>query len=132
MTPQKSGSESERRAAEPAAADELLPLPHLSFQVLLALAARELHGYGIVKEIERRDGRRPSTGSLYLAIQRLEREGLVEPAPAAEREVDDDEDSRRRYYRLTEPGRAVARAEAARLAELVADARARDLLTGRS
>lgn len=94
---------------------DLLPLPHLEFQVLACLAGADLHGYGIVKEVAARSdtGTRPSTGSLYLAIARLEENGLVE-----ETRTPPGEDDRRRTYRLTPFGRRVAEAEAERLGEL--------------
>lgn len=102
------------------------PTP-LTYQVLLALADGERHGYGIIKEMEERDaGPAPSTGALYLALQRMEGDGLIEDAPAP----DEDADARRRYYRITARGRAMAEAESARLAELVAAARAKNLLAG--
>jgi len=103
-----------------------LPLPGLAFQVLLVLAAGDNHGYGIAKEAEANTaGRtRVGTGSLYLSMAKLADQGLIErcPAPPASR------DRRRRYYRLTNFGRQVASAEAARLADLVRIAGQRDLL----
>ncbi|MGH7481457.1 MAG: PadR family transcriptional regulator [Longimicrobiales bacterium] len=103
---------------EPAIPD-LLPLPAASFQILLALAGQDLHGYGIMLEIEERTGGevRMSAGTLYRSIQRMLEQGLIvertkRPAPA-------DDDPRRRYYGITKLGRAVAGAEASRLAELV-------------
>ena len=97
---------------------ELLPLTPISFHILLALASAENHGYGLMKEIrERSDGRlRPATGTVYLALQRLEDDDLVTDATRKPRSRDD---PRRRYYRLTPFGRRVARAEAERLARLV-------------
>jgi DNA-binding PadR family transcriptional regulator len=101
----------------------------LTYQILLALADADRHGYGIIKEIETQLGAvsAPSTGALYLALQRMEREGLVAEAAAAA-----GEDARRRYYRLTRRGRAVAEEESARLAALVATARRKHLLAGRA
>ena len=103
-----------------------LPLTPLSFQILVALADEARHGYGIIKEIEERSGRplKSSTGTLYLAIQRLEQEGLVEEARGRR----GDGDSRRRYYRLTAQGREVASAEASRLDTLVGVAREKHLI----
>lgn len=103
-----------------------LPLTPLSYQILLALADAPRHGYGIIKEIEAREGEEaaPSTGALYLALQRMEGEGRIEDAPAPA----DERDGRRRYYRLTEAGRELARAESLRLAGLVAAARRKKLL----
>lgn len=112
-------------ASEPAS---FLPLTPLTFHILTALVDADLHGYGIIKELERRTGGRvpPSTGSVYLAIQRLEDDGLVEES--SERPDPADDDSRRRYYRLTDLGRGVAEAEAERLAALLGLAREKRLI----
>ena len=108
--------------------DRVLPLTPTVFHVLVALAGGPRHGYAIIKEIETREGEAsaPSTGALYLALQRLEREGMIDDAPTPEGE----RDRRRRYYRLTVEGRRVAEAESARLAGLLAAARTRKLLPG--
>lgn len=102
-----------------------LPLTPLSFQILVALADVPRHGYGILKEIESSTEApfRSSTGTLYLAIQRLEQEGLIEEDPDHE-----STDARRRYYRLTGPGRDVAVAESRRLARLLDVSRSKGLL----
>ena len=101
----------------------------LTYQILLALADSERHGYGIIKEIEERAGAAsaPSTGALYLALQRMQRDGLIAEAP--ERLADTD-DARRRYYALTAKGREHAKDESLRLVALVSDARAKKLLAG--
>ena len=101
----------------------------LTYQVLLALADGDLHGYGIVKEIEQRSGptAAPSTGALYLALQRMEAAGLIAEAP---RPPDDGGDARRRYYRITSRGRSVAEAESRGLEALVAAARRKKLIAG--
>lgn len=98
----------------------------LTYDILLALADEPRHGYGIIKEIELRSGARaaPSTGALYLAIQRMEAVSLLEEAPRPRGATD----ARRRYYRLTPAGRAAAREESARMAALVASAREKNLL----
>jgi len=98
------------------------PLSHLSFHILLALADEDRHGYGILKEIEERAGGwvPPSTGALYLALQRLEQRGWIEESP--ERPDPAEDDARRRYYRLTAEGRRVAERESERLAALVSAA----------
>jgi DNA-binding PadR family transcriptional regulator len=99
-----------------------LPLTPLSFQILVAVADGPRHGYGIIKEIELASGKpmKSSTGTLYLAIERLEQEGLLEEEPSR--------DPRRRYYRLTELGRRTAAAEATRLATLLGVARGKKLV----
>lgn len=93
------------------------------FQVLVALADGEKHGYAIIKEVARRtDGKvHLRAGTLYTAIKRFVVDGLIEES--AERPDPALDDERRRYYRLTERGRAVAVAEAERLAETLAQAR---------
>lgn len=108
--------------------DELLPLTPLSFEILLALADEPRHGYGIIKEIEARTGKplKSSTGTLYLAIRRLEEQALIVEAEGEEAE------SRRRYYALTELGRQVVAAEAERLANLLGVARQKDMLAAKS
>ena len=109
--------------AENIAAASYLPLTSLSFEVLLALADSPRHGYGIIQEIEGRTGEpmNSSTGTLYLALQRLNRDGLIEAGPSTA-------GSRRRNYSLTEIGRLVAAAEAERLAALVSSAHDKKLL----
>jgi DNA-binding PadR family transcriptional regulator len=104
----------------------LVPLPPATFHILLALADQERHGYAIIQDVEERtDGElRMSAGTLYRSIQRmLEQDLIVEVTkrPAA------DDDSRRRYYRITPFGTLVARAEMRRLTQLVRLARARGL-----
>ncbi|NKB86977.1 MAG: PadR family transcriptional regulator [Acidobacteria bacterium] len=103
-----------------------LPLTPLSFEILLSLADGPRHGYGIIKEAEARSGTpfASSTGTLYLAIRRLQKDGLLAPARSG------DGDSRRQAYDLTELGREVAVAEAERLEARVIDARAKALLSG--
>lgn len=101
------------------------PLANLSYYVLLALGDGPAHGWAIVKRIRELTDQaaNPSSGSLYLAMVRLEDEGLIAGTPAPE-----NEDERRHYYKLTSSGREAARAESRRLAHLVRHARAVDLL----
>jgi DNA-binding PadR family transcriptional regulator len=115
-------------AHEPEDVDDLLPLPPATFHILLALAAGDRHGYGIIQDVEARtDGAlRLSPGTLYRTIQRLLEQGLiVEP----KRRADPAEDPRRRYYRITARGTAAARAESRRLSQLVRLARSAGMLT---
>jgi DNA-binding PadR family transcriptional regulator len=111
--------------------EALLPLTPLSFQILLALVDSERHGYGIMKEIERRTKGRmtTATGPLYLAAQRLLESGLI--AESDKRPAPELDDQRRRYYKLTPFGRAVAAAEAKRMANLVDVALDKDLVQGK-
>lgn len=106
------------------------PLTPLSFHILLALTDGARHGYGVIKEMGERTGGmvNPSTGSLYLALQRMEQEGLIEESPNP---PDPDDDARRRYYRLTPAGRSAAALESRRLADLLGVAVEKKLL-GRS
>ena len=101
--------------------DALTPL---SAAILFALANRSSHGYALIKEIEQVTGgeMRPNTGSMYLALHRLMQDGLITEAPAK------GDDARRRYYKLTEVGRAAARNEARRLAQLLRVAAANRLI----
>jgi len=108
--------------------EALLPLPPATFHILLALVDQERHGYAIIQDVEERtDGElRLSAGTLYRSIARMVEQGLiVEVVKRAAARLDDDE--RRRYYRVTPFGTAVARAEMARLSQLVRLARARGL-----
>ncbi|HEU4631465.1 MAG TPA: PadR family transcriptional regulator [Gemmatimonadaceae bacterium] len=102
-----------------------LPLPTLSYYVLLALGDGAAHGWAVIKRIRELTDQaaNPSSGSLYLAMVRLQDDGLIadSPTPAGD-------DARRRYYRLTPLGREVARAESQRLERLLRRARALDLL----
>ncbi len=111
------------------AISELLPLPPATFHILLALADEERHGYAIIQDVEARtEGElKLSAGTLYRSIARMVEQGLIAEV-ARRRAVTDDE--RRRYYRLTPFGTAVARAEMRRLAQLVRLARARGLTPG--
>jgi DNA-binding PadR family transcriptional regulator len=110
--------------------EELLPLTPAMFHILLALANGERHGYGIMQEIAQvtRGKLRIGPGTLYRSIKRMLADGLIEESDERPDPALDDE--RRRYYRLTEFGLRVTRAEAERLAQVVHVARARRLLDG--
>jgi DNA-binding PadR family transcriptional regulator len=98
------------------------------FLIMLALANGELHGYGIMQDVQRITGgiTKLGPGTLYRSIQRMLIDGLIEELDIA---LDDEtDDERRRYYRLTSRGRNVARSQAQRLAVLVDTARDRRLL----
>lgn len=102
----------------------MLPLPPAVFHILMAVAEDDRHGYAIIQDVaERTDGAvRLSAGTLYRSIQRMLEDGLL--VEIDERPDPDEDDERRRYYRITAFGRAVARAEAQRLTNLVRLARA--------
>lgn len=111
-------------------ADQFLPLTPVAFEILLALADGEQHGYRIMQDVNVRTGGavRLHAGTLYRALARLLEHQLIEEL--SERPAEDDE--RRRYYRLTDRGIAVARAEMDRLASQVAAAGTRRLLKART
>jgi DNA-binding PadR family transcriptional regulator len=105
--------------------EPFLPLSPVTFDILLALADGEQHGYRILLDVNQRSAGGPlRAGTLYRALARLLEQTLIEELSV--RPAEDDE--RRRYYRLTDRGVAVARAEAARLAAQLATARARHLV----
>jgi DNA-binding PadR family transcriptional regulator len=113
-------------------ADDLLPLPPATFHILVALADDERHGYAIMQDVAARTGGdlKLNAGTLYRSIQRMLEQGLIEevrdrPAP----ELDDE---RRRYYRITTFGRAVAKAETRRLAQMLKLARASGFAPGKA
>lgn len=112
--------------------ERLLPLPPAVFQILVALADQDRHGYAIMQDVAARTDRRMklSPGTLYGSIKRMLDDGLI--VEAEERPDPDEDDERRRYYRLTRFGREVAQAEADRLATLLRQARAAGLSPRRS
>ena len=120
-----------RRAESFPEASEMLPLTEPVFHILLALAERDLHGYGIILAVQNATAGklRLRTGTLYTAMPRLVDDGLIEEI---ESDDDDAEEDRRRVYRLTPFGRAVASAESVRVANLTALARARGLISRRA
>ena len=107
--------------------DGLLPLPAATFHILLALADDDRHGYAIIQEVAARTGGelQMSAGTLYRSIHRMLEQGLV--LETRERPAPELDDERRRYYRITPLGTAVAEAELARLTGLVRMGRARGL-----
>ncbi|MGO9260979.1 MAG: PadR family transcriptional regulator [Bryobacteraceae bacterium] len=113
------GSNSDDRAAD------LLPLSPQVFHILVALAGGDQHGYAIMQDVAARSGGklRLSPGTLYGSVKRMLEQGLIVELRANQRPTEQDDDERRRYYRLTPFGRKVAKAEAARLAEALEQAR---------
>jgi DNA-binding PadR family transcriptional regulator len=104
-----------------------LPLRRVEFHILLSLTAGERHGYGIIKDIEARlETAVPDIGTMYRALARMAESRLIEAA--ARRPAPDAGDERRNYYRITEAGLVVARAEARRLEALMRAARLGGLL----
>lgn len=103
------------------------PLRGVEFHILLSLAAGDRHGYGIIQDIEERDKTAvPDVGTMYRALARMVENGLIEAS--ARRASADIADERRNYYRITEAGRRVAKAEARRLEALTRAARLGGLL----
>ena len=104
------------------------PLSGVVFQILLSLTDQERHGYGIMKEVSSRTGGhvviRP--GTLYRAVSRLLADRLVEESDV--RPDPEEDDDRRRYYRLTPAGRRAAQIEARRLEGIVQSAYAKALI----
>jgi len=111
-----------------ARADNHLPLPPAVFHVLLALADGEKHGYAVMKEIRTRTNGAVVLGAstLYGIVKRLvDSEWIEESSERPDPALDDE---RRRYYRLTDLGRAVAVAESRRLEATLGIARAKRLI----
>ena len=108
--------------------DGLLPLKPALYLILLALTDGDRHGYGLKKEILRRtDGKvKLGAGSLYRSIRQLSDTQLIEESDRRPDPALDDE--RRKYFRLTDLGRRVAKAETDRLAVLVQVAQSSNLV----
>ena len=109
---------------------KLNPLPGAAFQILMALADADLHGYEIMRRVETQtDGRtRIGPGTLYSSVQALLDAGFIAEVASGSDEGLTGE--RRRYYRLTAAGRRAARDEADRLADMLRVARAKKILRG--
>ncbi len=94
------------------------PLKPTVFLILVALGGRQRHGYGLVKAIESHSpGTRIEPANLYRTLRAMKRDGLI--AESTRRPDPELDDARRRYFRLTEKGARLARAEAERLSKLV-------------
>lgn len=103
-----------------------LPLKPLVFHVLLALGEGDRHGWSLVRDAQAKTGApRLLPANFYRTLRRMLADGLIEES-GRRRGADDDE--RRRYFRLTTFGQQVARLEARRLRDLLADSRAKRLL----
>jgi DNA-binding PadR family transcriptional regulator len=111
-----------------AAPQGFLPLTPAVFNILLALADGDKHGYGIMLEVESAtEGQvQMGPGTLYGSIKRMLKAGLIEESDErADPELDD---QRRRYYRVTGVGRKTLEAEVQRLAAQLRIARRKRLL----
>ena len=116
-----------KRAApqpEQKAPEDFLPLTPAVFHILVALGDGESHGYAIMQDVLARTGGsvRLSAGTLYGAVSRLLDDGLIEESE--ERPDPEMDDTRRRYYRLSDLGSRVLAAETNRLTALIRSARA--------
>ena len=109
---------------------KLDPLPSAAFQILLALAGEDMHGYGIMRQVAEQTGGRMrlGPGTLYSSIQTLLEGKFIEEVNL--REYIKLGHERRRYYRLTSAGRKLARSEAERLADLLRVARDKKIWRG--
>ena len=109
--------------------DTMLPLPPVTFHVLLALSEEPRHGYAIMRDVEERTGGglKLGAGTLYRSIQRMLEQGLI--LESKRRPSPEEDDERRRYYQITPFGAAVARAETRRLSQLLRLARASGFAT---
>jgi DNA-binding PadR family transcriptional regulator len=106
--------------------DSLLPLRPVEFHILLSLAGGERHGYGIIQDAREIGDAVLDIGTLYRALARMVDQGLIEAADS--RSLPDAADERRNYYRITDAGLRVAKAEARRLDALTRAARLGGLL----
>src|SRR5690349_19203314 len=108
--------------------DLLLPLRPVEFHILLSLASGERHGYGIIQDIETRgESTVPDVGTMYRALARIADGRLIGAASLTAKDQDSS-DERRNYYRITDKGLRVAKAEARRLQALTRAARLGGLL----
>lgn len=112
--------------------DDWLPLAVATFHILVAVADQDRHGYAIMQDVATRTNGalKLSPGTLYGSIRRMLDDGLI--VELSDRQRPDEDDERRRYYRITPFGRSVAQAEAARLATLLRQAKAVGLAPGRA
>jgi DNA-binding PadR family transcriptional regulator len=108
----------------------IIPMTPAVFNILLALADGEKHGYAIMLEVEANtDGAvKMGPGTLYGSIKRMLAGGLIvevdeRPDPALD-------DERRRYYRLSGLGQRALATEAERLERQVQLARFKQVLRG--
>ena len=115
-------AKSERRHASPR-------LTGAAFQILLALADGEKHGYAIMQEVaSQTDGAvRLGAGTLYRTIKHLLATGWIEQCPTQPEASA--AHARRRYYRLCDDGRQVAAGEARRMEAAVRAVHTKRLLT---
>jgi DNA-binding PadR family transcriptional regulator len=109
-----------------------MALPEATFHILMALAEEDRHGYAVIQEVAARTNGelKLGAGTLYRSMQRMLEQGWI--TETSERPAPDLDDERRRYYRITAQGKAVAREEARRLTQLVKLARQSGFAPGRA
>src|SRR6202795_2968910 len=112
--------------------ETLLPLPAATFHILMSVAEDDRHGYAIIQDVAARTNGelKLSAGTLYRSIQRMLEQGLL--IETRDRPNPEEDDERRRYYRITPFGTSVARAEARRLMQLVKLAQQSGVAAGRA
>jgi DNA-binding PadR family transcriptional regulator len=112
--------------------ETLLPLPTVTFHILVSLSGGDRHGYAIIQDVAAStDGElKIQAGTLYRSIERMLEKRLV--AESRSRPPIREDDERRRYYRITPFGRAVATAEAQRLSRMLKLARSSGLVPGKA
>jgi len=93
----------------------LLPVSPLQYYILLVLVGKTLHGYQIMQEVEKQMGKATPTATLYRILRRMLQEGLIEIEDSPRPEPND---PRRRYYRLTNYGQRVFKAQTHQYREL--------------
>src|SRR6202795_4384066 len=91
--------------------ESFLPLPPATFHILIAVAEEDRHGYAIIQDVAARTNGelKLSAGTLYRSIQRMLEQGLI--VETRDRPAPEEDDERRRYYRITPFGTATAKAE---------------------
>jgi DNA-binding PadR family transcriptional regulator len=109
-----------------------MPLPEATLHILIAVSDEDRHGYGIIQDVAASTNGelKLSAGTLYRSIQRMLEQGLIIETDTRPSPEDDDE--RRRYYRITPLGRSVAMAETQRLTQLVKLARRSGFADGKA
>jgi DNA-binding PadR family transcriptional regulator len=111
--------------------ERLLPLKPLVLEILLALVDGERHGWSLVRDMQQRPGgRRIMPGNFYRTLRRMLADGFIEES--RKHAARDEDDARRRYFRMTPFGARVAAVEARRLEALVVESREKGVLSLRS
>ena len=111
-------------------AASMLPLPEATLHILLAVADDDRHGYAIIQDVAARTNGelKLSAGTLYRSIARMMEQGLI--VETRTRPAPEDDDERRRYYRMTGLGNRTVRAEADRIATALSAAKSKRLFAG--